>query len=98
MKYFSEVLKKNFDTEKACLDAEAAYKEKLEAEERRKQELAETRKQRAKEVEDAYKGILEAKETYRKLRNKFIEDYGSYHATFRTKDDFSIDDLFKLFF
>ncbi len=75
MKYYSEVVKKNFDSEQECLDAEKKY------EEEHAQELAlkEERATRAKEVQEAYKKYLE-------LRAKFIEDYKSYHMTLTEKD------------
>ena len=45
MKYYSELVKKNFDSEQECLDAEKKYKEERAA--------------RAKEVNEAYKKYLE---------------------------------------
>ena len=58
MKYYSETLNKVFENEKDCLDAEKEYKAKVEEEEKRKKELADSRKVRAKEVEDAYKNSV----------------------------------------
>ena len=71
MKYYSEILKKTYDSEKDCLKAETEYNEKLEAEEKRKKELTEKRKDRAKEVEDAYKAVQDAQKHYIELRNQF---------------------------
>lgn len=87
MKFYSEILKKTFDTEKDCLNAEKEHNEKLAAEEKAKKELAEKRKERAKEVEDAYKAVQEAQKRYAKLRTQFVNDYGSFHITFTSKDD-----------
>lgn len=87
MKYYSEVLKKTFDTEKDCLAAEKDYNEKLEAAEKQKKELAEKRKERAKEVEEAYKEVQKAQKHYAELRTKFVKDYGSFHMTITSKDN-----------
>lgn len=75
MKYYSEVVKKNFDSEQECLDAEKKYEE----EHTKEVALKEERAARAKEVSDAYKHYLE-------LRAKFLEDYKSYHMTLTEKD------------
>lgn len=99
MKYYSETLNKVFENEKDCLDAEKEYKAKVEEEEKRKKELADSRKIRAKEVEDAYKAIIDAQKHYNELKNKFVEDFGSFHMTFSTTDDFHslFSDLFRIF-
>ena len=100
MKYYSEVLRKTYDSEKECLEAEEKYNEKLQAEEKKKKELTEKRKERAKEVEDAYKAVQEAQKKYTELRNQFVRDYGSFHMTFTSKDsdwDSLFDELFKIF-
>lgn len=99
MKYYSETLNKVFENEKDCLDAEKEYQAKVEEEEKRKKELADSRKIRAKEVEDAYKAIIDAQKHYNELKNKFVEDFGSFHMTFSTTDDFHslFSDLFRIF-
>ena len=99
MKYYSETLNKVFENEKDCLNAEKEYKAKVEEEEKRKKELADSRKVRAKEVEDAYKAIIDAQKHYNNLKNKFVEDFGSFHMTFSTTDDFHslFSDLFRIF-
>jgi len=100
MKYYSDLLKKFYDNEKDCLEAEKAQKAKLEQEEKSKKELAEKRKLRAKEVEDAYKAVQEASKNYAKLRNEFVKDYGSFHMTFTSEDDnwnSILEEWFKIF-
>ena len=99
MKYYSETLNKVFENEKDCLNAEKEYEAKVEEEEKRKKELADSRKVRAKEVEDAYKAIIDAQKHYNNLKNKFVEDFGSFHMTFSTTDDFHslFSDLFRIF-
>lgn len=100
MKYFSEILKKTFDSEKECLEAEKAHNEKMELAERQKKELAEKRKERAKEVEEAYKAVKEARKHYNELVDSFCKDYGAFHMTFTSKDndwDSLFDELFRIF-
>jgi Skp family chaperone for outer membrane proteins len=93
MKYYSENLKKLFDSEEELTKAEKEHEEELT----KKQELADTKKQRAEEVELAYKKTLEAREkanelikeadkAYLELRDKFVEDFGSYHMTYSNAD------------
>lgn len=77
MKFYSDVTKKLYDTQDALASAEAlVLKEKVEAEEKEQK-----RGERAKEVEAAYKAVLEAQAKYTELKNKFIDDYGGFHMT-----------------
>ena len=77
MKFYSDVTKKLYDTQDALTSAEAlVLKEKAEAEEKEQK-----RGERAKEVEAAYKAVLEAQAKYTELKNKFIDDYGGFHMT-----------------
>ena len=71
---------------------EAAAKERM-----KKEKLAEERKARASEVEEAYKAVLEASKTYREKLNAFVKDYGSFHMTLRTGEGNPFD-LFDKFF
>lgn len=81
MKYYSEVTKKLYDTERELAIAEAdAIKQQAEAEEKKK-----ARANRAKEVEDALKAVTEAQRHYTELKNKFIEDYGNFHVSLSEK-------------
>ena len=95
MKFYSESLKNLFDKADDCVEAEEAQKKaKAEAEEK-KRALAEQRAARAKEVEDAHQRAVEAKEEYSKILYKFLEDYGSFHATYtRTDPIWSLFDWF----
>lgn len=86
MKYYSEKTKKFYEDEAACKEAEESFDKQLVAIETKKKELAEARGARAKEVEDAYKKLQEANKEYRELLEKFIKDYGSYHATYKGGD------------
>ena len=87
--YYSKELKQVFDT----LEELKAAELKLHEEQDAKVKLQKEKKERAKEVEDAYlhytevkekayKEISEAESKWVELRNKFAEDYGSYHMTY----------------
>lgn len=82
MKYYSEKLKKLFDSTEDLESAEKEYAEK----EAKELKLREVRKTRAQEVEEAYKN-------YKKLLDDFIKDYGSYHQTIRDNDSLSVFDI-----
>ena len=90
MKFYSEKLDKLFDSEKELKEAEDALEVKKAAEEAHAKQLAATRKERAAEVDAAYKN-------YMKLLNTFVKDYGSYHVSFRS-DDGLFTDFFKYAF
>ena len=83
MKYFSEVLNKFYDSAAEVLKAEEMHEKKLAEEKAKKEELANTRKARADEVEKAYE---EANKAYKKandLLTAFCKDYGAYHKTYK---------------
>lgn len=100
MKIFSEKTNKYYNTVDECLEAEKVFDDAIAKEEEKKKKLSETRKVRAKEVEDAYKARLEADKVYREKLNKFINDYGSFHMTLDTEveDSFNIFDLLDSFY
>ena len=74
-------------------DFKKEHKEKVEAEEKHKKELADSRKIRAKEVEDAYKAVIDAQKHYNELLTNFCKEYGSFHCTI-TNEDFPANILF----
>lgn len=97
MKYFSEVTRQYYDTEKACLEAEFKVKEeqnrqkilreKAEREAKEKQEkLVAARKVRANEVEEARKAMVAAQSKYREVLEAFVRDYGTYHMSLNGDD------------
>ena len=97
MKYYSDVTKSFYDTEKACLEAEFKVKEeqnrekirreRAEREAKEKQEkLAAERKARAAEVEEARKAMDIARSKYAEVLQAFCKDYGSYHTTLTNED------------
>lgn len=102
VKYYSEVTKQEYDSEKACLDAEYAAKKAaderqkaLAAEQAKKNQLAEERKARAAEVEAARKELVKAQKAYREKLEGFCRTYGTYHWSSNSPDD--IPTLFNLF-
>ena len=83
MKYYSEILNKNFDTEKELVKAEEEHK----AEQAKKEEAKLAVKKESAEVEEAFKAILEAQKAYNEKLDAFKKDYGSFHMTIRTGED-----------
>ena len=94
MKYYSEITKKVYDTEEALVKAEETKKAELA----KVDELAQKKKERANEVRDAYQKVIEVRKKAQKeieeiekkyyaLRDKFVEDYGSWHMTYTDKGD-----------
>ena len=100
MKYYSEKLKKFYESEDECRHDEEIAAEKERAEEKRKTELTEKRKTRAKEVEEAYRALMSAQEKYDNLLIDFVKDYGSFHMTISEpcKRTNPWQDLYNLFF
>lgn len=99
MKFYSEILNKVFDTEKACLEAELTHKRALEAKAREEEQkkIAEKKKQEervvdAKKVEALREEMVKAQANYRKAVQAFVEKHGSYH--FSTKSEEQIPYLF----
>lgn len=84
MKFYSEVTKRLYDSQDELTKDErkvaTAEAEKKAAEAKKSAERA----ARAKEVEDAYKAEVEAHAKYIKLRNQFVDDYGSFHMSYTT--------------
>ena len=108
MKYYSEKTNKTYDTVEALEDAE----KKLEVQKAEDQKKLDEKKSRAHEVEEAYKKTISAREearkiikeaddAYYKLRDKFVNDYGSYHISYYNngKDrNITVSDLLDSFF
>ena len=99
MKYYSESLKKLFDSEEEALEAEKT----AEKEAKEKKAMVEIRKKQraedAKEVEDALKKVKEAEDEYHEKLNDFIKKYGYFHYSSKDANDFpSIFSVFEPFF
>ena len=95
MKFYSEVTKSFYDSVESCEEAEKEYNKALDEKKEKEKALKATRKARAEELSDAYKAIKEAEKKYSKLRNQFVNDYGSYHMTFTDSD--IVDNIFDPF-
>lgn len=83
MKYYSEELKKLFNTQEELTEAENKAKEVALAKEEKEKTLREERATRAKEVEEAFKAARDAEKKANKLMNTFLKDYGSFHTTIK---------------
>lgn len=97
MTIISEKTGKNYDSVEACLADEKKYDEEQAKAKEKREKLANTRKERAAEVEEAYRAILKAQKTYREKLNQFVEDYGSFHMTIRTGEANPFNFLDRLF-
>ena len=100
MKFYSEKLDKFFDDEKALVKAEDEYEVRVAAEKAHAEQLAKTRKERAKAIEEQYKKVVEARNEYKKLVDDFTKDYGSFHMSVKSNNlaDMDLFDLFKYAF
>ena len=98
MRYYSDVTKKLYESESEALEAEKAQEAARAEAADKAAKLAEARKADAKQVEDAYRAVIEAQTNYNKLRREFIDKYGSFHMTFSTKDGDLFTNLFDRFF
>ena len=79
MKIYSEKTKKEYSTVDECLAAEKEVDDE--------NEKSAEKRDRAKEIEDAYTKYREDYAKYIELRNQFIEDYGYFHMTYRDSED-----------
>lgn len=94
--YYSNVLKRPFETVAELEKAEEQYNQEVLA----KQKAQEERKARAVQVEEALKKAEAAYKEYRKLLAAFCKDYGSYHTTVTDTNDATanlIETIFKFF-
>lgn len=97
MKYFSEKLNKVFESEEECVEAENKFELAKQEKEEKEKRLTQERKERAHEIEEQYKKIMDDRKEYRKMVDDFIRDYGSFHCTFKSNEPvFSDMDLFDL--
>ena len=78
MKYYSETLKKIYDTQEELISAECAYKKKLDEQKKKEAEEAERLTKLKAEKETRLQEINEARETYNKLLKNYWKDYGDY--------------------
>ena len=88
MKFYSEKLNKLYETQEQCALAEEEHEKKIAEAEAKKKALDTERATRAKEVEKLYHEAVDAKKVYDKALRAFLDDYGSFHTTFKTTDPF----------
>ena len=110
MKYYSEKLRKFYDTADDCQRAEFEAKEQenlakiqkekaLREEKEKKEALAAERKAAAEKVEAARKEMEHANKVYKDALSEFISKYGAYHYTTSNPDEIpSLFDVFKYAF
>ena len=98
MQYYSKVLKKLFDTEEDCLAAEDKYEQYLVRAEQEKKEKEIAKESRKKEVEEAYKALVEARKTYDTKVKNYIKDYGYYYSEPKDNSSMSLLDWLNLYF
>lgn len=93
--FYSEILRKYYDTEEDCLKAEEEYNEKHKAELVAKEERA----SEAKEVERLFKEANVAYDKAQKALSEFCKKYKNYHFTVTDTGTFPsiFDYLFKNF-
>lgn len=86
MKFYSESLKRLFDTEDALREAESKAQAEAEARKEAEQKKSAERKARAAEVETAREAMVEAGKKYYELLTAFCNDYGTYHYSVKSDD------------
>lgn len=94
MKYYSEKLKKVYDTVEQLDTAEKEYDEAHAAEIAKQKE----RKARAEEISNARKDAIKAQEHYDELIKQFVKDYGSYHATYTDENSGELSNVMDVFY
>lgn len=96
MRYYSDVTKKVYNTEKDLILDERKAKEDELQKQLQKQEAEKAKKAertaRAKEVEKALKDASEAQTKALALLRKFSKDYGYYHMSVHTNDEDKTED------
>lgn len=94
MKYYSDITKSFYETEKEALEAEKKHQELISEKQEREKKLKEERKTRAHEIEVARDAMNEAEQEYSRLLKAFINDYGYYHQTITKEGEMPFKTLF----
>lgn len=101
MKIYSELTKQEYPTVEACQKAEMEYGKALVEAKEKQNKLSAEKKARADAIAAAYKKVIDAQKEYVTLKNAFINDYGQFHMTYRSEDNFPLlnvfEDWFKVF-
>ena len=88
MKYYSEKLNKVFDTEAELVAEEEKVEAAKVAKEKELAKYKEDRAAKAKEVEEAYAALTEARKNYDKVLREFNNKYGAFHMSINANDWF----------
>lgn len=94
MKYYSDELRKFYDSEEECKKAEQQFIAAREDKLAKEKELKAKREERAKEVKAAWDAAQAAIDNYNNVLDQFLKDYGSYHVTV---NHLPVSDLFRHF-
>lgn len=105
MKYYSDVTKRFYDTEDACVTAEKQELDRVNEEKIRKEKEAQElklkkeaeaaeRKAAAAKVDEARKAMVAAQKNYRDVLEDFISKYKTYH--YSTNNVADIPTLFEI--
>lgn len=94
VKFYSDVTRKFYDSEKECADAELELKKKDEEARLKKEAEAAERKEDAKKVEDLLEAASKANKAYKDALTEFCKKWGSYHTTVSEKNIPSLFDWF----
>ena len=87
MRFYSDVCRQLFDTEKALIEAENKVKKANEEKEAAEKAKKAARATRAKEVENALKEANVAQQKAIKLLKEFTKDYGYFHTSYQVTDE-----------
>ena len=87
MKYYSEDLKKLFDSEKELTEAEVAAKKAADEAKAKKEALTKERKTRAEEIEALLKERKALDKKIHAALAAFTKDYGSFHTSYSNAED-----------
>ena len=86
MRYYSDELKKVFDTVEELNKAENAERARVYKEKMEKEKKANERKEQADKVKAAREVYLEARSKYAEALEDFTRKFGSYHQTYTGED------------
>ena len=100
MRFYSDITKKFYNTVEECEKAETSAIDKAKKKKIEEEKKLSERKARAQEIEDKIQSVAAARKELNELIEKFVKDYGSYHATYAGKgaiSDAFFDSLFNFF-
>lgn len=83
MKYYSDVTKQFYESEKECLEAEKARKKEQKEKEAKELQLSQERKAAAERVKEKHEAMIAAQKEYRQELSDFCKEYGYYHMTLK---------------